>query len=574
MIKLIIDGKQVEVEKGTSILEAARKVNVKIPTLCHHEDQPVKGNCRICVVEVENRPGLQASCATPCEEGMIVRTNAPRVIKARRQIMSLILSRHPAKCLNCAKNGSCELQDVAQQLNLTDETPYEDDVRKAELDTSSYSIVRDMRKCILCQRCTEVCSKVQKLSVMGKENRGYNTMVVPPYGKKLADTSCVNCGQCIQVCPTGALSIRNDTNKFTEAKLQGKHLVVQVAPSVRVNIAEALGEEPGTISTGRLVTALKRIGFEKVFDSDFAADLTIMEEGSELLERLKTGGTVPMFTSCCPGWIKYLETYAPDLRPHLSTCKSPMQMFGPLIKTYFADKIGWDPKDIVSVAIMPCTAKKFECMRREMNASGERDVDFVLTVQEVARMVRTGGIDFEQLEETEFDSPFGLGSGAGAIFGATGGVMEAALRTVYEIVTGENLGSLDFEAVRGFDGWKEASVNLKGTEVKVAIVHGLGNARQLIEKVRNGEADYQFVEVMACPGGCIGGGGNAPRTWKKVEARKEAIYKTDRDLPIRKSHENPYVQQCYKEFLGEPLGEMSHKLLHTHYVDRHDLLTV
>ncbi len=558
MIQLTIDGRQVEVEEGSSILDAAKKANIKIPTLCYHEDQAVKANCRICVVEVVGRPGLQPSCATPAENGMIVNTCTPRVIRARKQVLELILSRHPAKCLTCGKNGSCELQDVAQQLNLTAESPYKADYRKAEIDISSPSIVRDMQKCILCGRCIEICSKVQEISVMGRENRGYDTMIVPPYGKHLADTACVNCGQCVQVCPSGALTVHDDTDKFGDALMAGKHVVVQIAPSVRINLAEALGEAPGTVSTGRLVTALKILGFEKVFDSDFTADLTIMEEGNELLQRLTTGGKMPMFTSCCPAWIKYLETFAPDLRPNLSTCKSPMEMFGPLIKTYFAGKQGWEAKDIYSVAVMPCTAKKFECKRREMNASGERDVDLVLTVQELARMISAAGIDFEKLEETEFDSPFGLGSGAGLIFGATGGVMEAALRTVYEVVTGKTLEKIDFEAVRGFEGWKEATVDLDGTEVKVAIVHGLGNAKKLIEKVRAGEADYQFVEVMACPGGCIGGGGNAPKTWAKMEQRLEAIYEEEKRLPVRKSHENPYVQQCYEEFLGEPLGELSH----------------
>ena len=345
-----------------------------------------------------------------------------------------------------------------------------------------------------------------------------------------------------------------------------------MAPSVRINLAEALGEKPGTVSTGRMVSALKIIGFDQVFDSDFSADLTIMEEGHELVERIANGGTFPMFTSCCPAWIKYLETFAPDLRPHLSTCKSPMEMFGPLIKTYFAEKAGIDKKDICSVAIMPCTAKKFECKRREMKASGERDVDFVLTVEELARMIQTSGIVFEDLEESEFDSPFGLGSGAGLIFGATGGVMEAALRTVYEVVTGETLENVNFESVRGFDGWKEATIQMKDLEVKVAIVHGLGNARKLIEKVRAGEADYHFVEVMACPGGCIGGGGNPPKTWKKMQERIAAIYAEDASLPVRKSHENPFIQQCYAEFLGEPGSELAHHLLHTEYVDRHDLL--
>ena len=572
MIQLTIDGRLVEVEEGSSILEAARKANIKIPTLCYHEDQAVKANCRLCVVEVEGRPGLQTACSTPADPGMVVHTNSAVVIRTRRQVMELLLSRHPAKCLTCAKNGRCELQNAAAMLNLTVDSDYETDVRKAEIDDSSYSLVRDMQKCIICGRCIEACSTVQDIHVMGKENRGYDTMVVPPYGKRLADTACVNCGQCVQVCPTGALTIKNDTECFAIAKEQGKHIVAQVAPSVRINLAEALGEKPGTVSTGRMVSALKIIGFDQVFDSDFSADLTIMEEGHELVERIANGGTFPMFTSCCPAWIKYLETFAPDLRPHLSSCKSPMEMFGPLIKTYFAEKAGIDKKDICSVAIMPCTAKKFECKRREMKASGERDVDFVLTVEELARMIQTSGIVFEDLEESEFDSPFGLGSGAGLIFGATGGVMEAALRTVYEVVTGETLENVNFESVRGFDGWKEATIQMKDLEVKVAIVHGLGNARKLIEKVRAGEAEYHFVEVMACPGGCIGGGGNPPKTWKKMQERIAAIYAEDASLPVRKSHENPYIIQCYEEFLGSPGSELAHHLLHTEYVDRHDLL--
>ena len=572
MIRLNIDGREVSVEKGCSILDAAKKASINIPTLCHHEDQAVKANCRICVVEVEGRPGLQTACSTPAEEGMVIHTASPKVVRTRKRIMELILSRHPAECLTCGKSGACELQKIASDLNMIHAPDYPKDIRKAEIDMTSPSIIRDMQKCILCGRCIVACSDVQGIKVMDKEDRGYHTMIVPPYGKKLKDTACVNCGQCVQVCPTGALAVRDDTKKFEIQKGNGKIMIAQIAPSVRINLAEALGEDPGTISTGRLVSALKIIGFDKVFDSDFTADLTIMEEGNELLQRLQNGGTLPMFTSCCPGWIKYLETFAPDLRPHLSTCKSPMQMFGPLIKTYFAEKAGIDPKDICSVAVMPCTAKKFECQREEMNASGYQDVDFVLTVYEIARMVRTGGIDFKNLKETPFDSPFGEGSGAGLIFGATGGVMEAALRTVYEVVTGEKLEKLDFEAVRGFDGWKEAQVDLNGTVVKIAIVHGLGNAKKLIEKVRAGEADYHFVEVMACPGGCIGGGGNAPRTEAKMKERLRAVYEEEKRLPIRKSHENPYVQQCYAEFLGSPLSEKSHHLLHTCYFDRSDLL--
>ncbi len=572
MINLTIDGQQVSVDNGASILDAAKVANVTIPTLCNHPDQTVKAVCRICVVEVDGRPGLQASCSTPAEEGMVVHTASPKVIRARKDIMELIMARHPMDCLGCQSNGSCELQAVAGGMNMTKPSKYDMDIRKAKVDKSSPSIVRDMRKCILCGRCIETCSEVQGITVMAKENRGYDTMIVPPYGKSLVDTPCVNCGQCVQVCPTGAITIHDDTMEVYNAMEEGKVMVATIAPSVRINVAEALGEDPGTVSTGRLVTALKKIGFDRVFDTDFTADLTIMEEGNELLYRLKNGGTLPMITSCCPAWIKFAETFFDDHLDHLSTCKSPQQMFGPLIKTYFAEKAKINPADICSVSIMPCTAKKFEAKREEMNASGYRDYDVVLTVQEIARMIKTAGIDFANLEDTEFDNPFGLGSGAGLIFGATGGVMEAALRTVYEVVTGKDMAPLEFEPARGFEGIKEAQVDLDGTIVKVAIAHGLGNAWKIINMIKEGKADYHFIEVMACPGGCIGGGGNAPRTWEKVEERRKAIYEEEKRLPVRKSHENPWVKQCYEEFLGEPLGEMSHKLLHTHYISRHDLL--
>lgn len=572
MIQLTIDGQNVSVEEGTTILEAARKVNIKIPTLCYHEDQAVKAVCRICCVEVEGQRLLPTACNTPAAQGMVVRTASPKVIKARKNIMELILARHPQNCLSCSKNGQCELQNVARDLNIQEENRYKLELRRVEKDTSSPSIVRDMTKCILCGRCMDACTAGQEITVMAKENRGYHTNVVPPYGKKLADTTCVNCGQCVQVCPVGALSIKDDTNEVYRQMEAGKKLVLQMAPSVRITLAEMMGEEPGTVSTGRIVNACKKLGFYKVFDSDFTADLTIMEEGNELLQRLNNGGTLPMLTSCCPAWVKYCETYAPELLGHLSTAKSPQQMFGAVIKTYFAKKAQLDPAEIVSVSVMPCTAKKFECKREELKDSGYQDVDIVITVQELAKMIRTAGIDFKNLPDVDFDQPFGLGSGAGQIFGATGGVMEAALRTVYEVVTGKDLAKLEFEAVRGFEGIKEASVDLEGTTVKVAIVHGLGNAKKLLQQIREGKADYHFVEVMACPGGCIGGGGNPSRTWKKVEARKHAVYESDKNLPIRKSHENPYIKQIYEEFLGAPLGEKSHKLLHTTYFNRRDLL--
>ena len=572
MIHLTIDGEPIEVKEGTTILEAAKLLNVHIPTLCHHEDQAVKAVCRICVVEVEGQRLLPASCSTPVTEGMVVKTASPKVIKARKNIMELILARHPQDCLVCSKNGSCELQKVAKDLNMNRPNRYEIQVRDARFDNSSPSIVRDMSKCILCNRCVEACSKKQGVMVMAKENRGFDTVVVPPYGKLLADTSCVNCGQCIQVCPVGALSVHDDTERIYEQIDAGKYMTVQIAPSVRITLAESLGYKPGTVTTGKIVHALRKIGFHKVFDSDFTADLTIMEEGTEFLHRLQNHGTLPLITSCCPAWVKYCETYGYDQLDHLSTAKSPQQMFGAVIKTFFAEKEKIDPKDICSVSVMPCTAKKFECRRKEFHDSGFQDVDISITVVELAKMIRTAGIHFEDLEDQEFDAPFGLGSGAGQIFGSTGGVMEAALRTVYEVLTGETLEKLEFMQVRGLEGIREASLTIKGQEIRVAIVHGLKNVEGILEQIKSGTSLYHFIEVMACEGGCIGGGGNAPKTMAKVRERQRAIYEEDQKLLIRKSHENIYVQKLYEEYLGEPLSEKSHKLLHTTYHSRRDLL--
>lgn len=572
MIHLTIDGEPIEVKEGTTILEAARLLNVHIPKLCHHEDQAVKAVCRICVVEVEGQRLLPAACSTPVTEGMVVKTASPKVIKARKNIMELILARHPQDCLVCSKNGSCELQKVAKDLNMNRPNRYELQVRDARFDDSSPSLVRDMSKCILCNRCVEACFQKQGVMVMAKENRGFDTVVVPPYGKLLADTSCVNCGQCIQVCPVGALSVHDDTERIYDQIAAGKYMTVQIAPSVRITLAESLGYKPGTVTTGKIVHALRKIGFHKVFDSDFSADLTIMEEGTEFLQRLKGNGTLPLITSCCPAWVKYCETYGYDQLDHLSSAKSPQQMFGAVIKTFFAEKEKIDPKDICSVSVMPCTAKKFECRRKEFHDSGFQDVDISITVVELAKMIRTAGIHFEDLEDQEFDAPFGLGSGAGQIFGSTGGVMEAALRTVYEVLTGETLEKLEFMQVRGLEGIREASLTIKGQEIRVAIVHGLKNVEGILEQIKAGTSPYHFIEVMACEGGCIGGGGNAPKTMAKVRERQRAIYEEDKKLPIRKSHENIYVQKLYEEYLGEPLSEKSHKLLHTTYHSRRDLL--
>lgn len=572
LINLTIDGEKIEVPEGTTILQAASLLNVHIPTLCYHEDQAVKAVCRICVVEVEGQRLLPAACSTPVSEGMVVKTASPKVIEARKNIMELILARHPQDCLNCSKNGSCELQKIARDLNMTRPNRYEQDIRSARFDDSSPSIVRDMRKCILCNRCVEVCSSKQGVMVMAKENRGFDTVIVPPYGKKLVDTSCVNCGQCVQVCPVGAISINDDTEKVYSQIEAGKTMVVQIAPSVRITLAESLGYALGTVTTGKIVHALHKIGFKWVFDSDFSADLTIMEEGTEFLNRLNNGGTLPLITSCCPAWVKYCETYAYDELEHLSSAKSPQQMFGAVIKTYFAKKENIDPADICSVSVMPCTAKKFECKRPEFNDSGYQDVDISITVVELAKMIRTAGIDFDDLDDHPFDSPFGLGSGAGQIFGSTGGVMEAALRTVSEVVTGKPLQKLEFEAVRGLDSVREAELTLNGQTLKVAIVHGLSNVKPLLEQIQDGTSPYHFIEVMACEGGCIGGGGNEPKTMKKVRERQRAIYEEDKKLPLRKSHENPYVKALYEDYLKEPLSAEAHRLLHTKYYSRRDLL--
>lgn len=572
MIHLTINGLPVQVEEGTTILEAAARLNIRIPTLCHHPDQAVKANCRICLVENEGMPTLVPACAYPAAEGMSIRTHSPKVRKARRHILELILARHAQDCLHCKRSDICELRAISEEMHFIKTPRYPYRPRSNAMDVSSSSIVRNGSKCIACGRCEYACNEVQTVYAISKVNRGFEVNYVPAYNRPLGESVCVNCGQCVQVCPTGALTVRDETELFWDAVDTEKIIVAQVAPSVRINLAESLGEEPGTLSTGRLVTALKRMGFHIVFDTDVTADLTIMEEGTELLDRLQNGGVLPMITSCSPGWIKFCETYYPDFLPNLSTCKSPQGMFGALIKTYYADKIGKKPQDILSISVMPCTAKKYEAKRPELGRDGYQDIDAVISVRELTRMIRDAGIDFSSLPETEFDNPFGLGSGAGVIFGATGGVMEAALRTVYEKVTGETLENVDFEAVRGFDSLKEAVVQVGDLPVKVAIAHGLGHARKLLDAIRAGQADYHFIEIMACPGGCIGGGGNPIKNWKKMKPRLEAVYREDKRLPIRKSHENKAVQTLYAEFLGEPNGPKSHELLHTTYTDRSYLL--
>src|SRR5690554_3422749 len=568
-VKVTIDGREVKVPKDSTILAAARAAGIEIPTLCYNEDLGTKGMCRVCVVEVEGSRTLQAACSQPVSEGMVVRTNSPRARQARRMNVELLLSSHPQDCLSCVRNQRCELQALADKLGIREQR-FPSRIKTEKKDISTPALVRDPAKCILCRRCVEVCHQVQGVGALYPVDRGFATTIAPAGGVDLEDAACVQCGQCSLVCPVGAIYEQDHTERVWAALADpDKHVVVQTAPAIRVSIGEEMGLEPGQVSTGQMVAALRRLGFDRVFDTDFSADLTIMEEGHELLKRLKNGETMPMITSCSPGWIKYIEHFYPDLLDHLSTCKSPQQMFGALAKTYYAEKAGINPADIYVVSIMPCTAKKFECGRSEMTDSGYPDVDAVLTTREFGRMLREVGIQFSELSEEKYDDPLGISTGAGLIFGATGGVMEAALRTVYEVVTGESLPSLDFVAVRGMENIKEAEVDLKGTKVKVAVAHGLGNARKLLDLVKEGKADYQFIEIMACPGGCIGGGGQPIPTTNEIRQKRiEAVYRADAAMPLRKSHENPAVKTLYDEFLGAPLGEKSHHLLHTHYTKR------
>ncbi|NLJ72308.1 MAG: 4Fe-4S binding protein [Syntrophomonadaceae bacterium] len=566
MINLNIDGINVSVPKGSTILQAAKEVGINVPTLCYHPDQSVKANCRVCVCEVEGYGLLQAACSTPAAEGMLVKTRTPKVIEARKTILELILANHPQDCLNCARNLNCELQTLAEEYFIRD-IPFELRTRGYEKDISTFSIVRDPDKCILCNRCIEVCSVTQSVYALGTENRGHNAIVVPTMGKSLLDSPCVMCGQCIHACPVGAITEYEQLDEFFAALNDPNQVVVtQIAPAVRVAIAEEIGMRSGELPMDVFVAGLRQVGFDYVLHTNFTADLTIMEEGHELLDRLNNNGTLPMVTSCSPGWINFCETFYPDLLDNLSTCKSPQQMFGSLAKTYWAEKMDIDPASIYSVSIMPCTAKKYEASRPEMQDSGYQDVDLVLTTREIGRLFRMSGINFKKLAGANFDSWMGAYTGAGVIFGATGGVMEAALRTVYEVVTETELEDVNFTAVRGMEGIKEAEVDLNGTVVKVAVAHGLSNARQMMEEVKAGESPYHFIEVMACPGGCIGGGGQPiTKTNADREVRIEAIYVEDENCEIRKSHDNPEVKTIYEEFLIKPLGDKSHDLLHTHY---------
>ncbi|MEW6621845.1 MAG: NADH-dependent [FeFe] hydrogenase, group A6 [Bacillota bacterium] len=569
LVSLKIDNRLVEIHPGATILEAAEKAGVNIPTLCYMKDINKVGACRICVVEVVGARNLAASCVTPVAQGMEVMTNTERVRQARRVNLELLLSDHDVECLTCIRNQNCELQKMAEMLGVRD-VRFNGMRNLTPKDTSTPALVRDPQKCILCRRCVSVCDQVQSVEAIVPLSRGFKTVIGTQFNDPLLNSVCVQCGQCALVCPTGALTEREQVEDVWKALSEpGKHVVVQTAPAIRVSIGQEFGLEPGTVSTGQMVAGLKLLGFDRVMDTDFTADLTIMEEGSELIERLTTGGTLPMITSCSPGWIKFIEHFYPELTDHLSTCKSPQQMFGALAKTYYANKMKIDPADIVSVSIMPCTAKKFEANRPEMNSSGYKDVDYVLTTRELARMFKQAGIQLNKLHEEEYDAPLGISTGAGLIFGATGGVMEAALRTAYELVTQEELANVNFYNVRGMRGIKEAEVDLKGTKVRIAVAHTLANARKLLDKIKEGKAEYHFIEVMTCPGGCIGGGGQPiPTNLEIREKRIKGIYAGDQTMKLRKSHENPAVQQLYKEFLGKPLGEKSHHLLHTHYENR------
>ena len=589
-IILKIDGIPVTVDEGTTILEAAKMLNVHIPTLCYHQDLCVAGNCRVCVVELKGAKSLPASCAMPAAQGMEVETNTLKVRTARKHIIDLLLSEHNAKCTTCYKNGNCELQELAAEYKIMepgfiDLVPH----RNYTIDAYSPSIIKDDSKCIRCQRCVRTCEELQHVSALSVAYKGNRMKISTFFEHPMFEVVCTNCGQCVNRCPTGALVERNYVDEVWNAIYDpDKHVVVQTAPAVRVALGEDLAMAPGSLVTGKMVTALKRLGFNSVLDTDFTADLTIIEEGHELLHRLRKAlvdkdpsAKLPMATSCSPGWIKFIEHTYPEYLGNLSTCKSPQQMFGALAKTYYAQKRKIDPAKVVSVSIMPCTAKKFEADRPEMRSSGYKDVDYVLTTRELAIMIKQAGLDFAALPESNYDSIMGESTGAAVIFGATGGVMEAALRTAYEVVTGREVpfNGLNINPVRGMDGVKEATVRIEGTvpawsflegaELKTVVAHGLTNAKRVMDSVRDGRASYHFIEIMACPGGCLGGGGQPIPTNAEIRAKRAmAIYAEDEGKPIRKSHENPEVTQIYEDFLMEPLGHKSHELLHTHYKAR------
>ena len=576
-VNIEVNGIKVTAEKGSTVLEASRNAGITIPSLCYLKEINEIGACRICMVEVDEGRGkrLVASCVYPVSEGMKVYTNTQKVIDSRKTSLELILSTHKKECLSCVRNGNCELQKLCEQFGVSDAHRFEGVMNEYEIDNSAPHMSRDNSKCILCRRCVAVCEKNQSVGVIGANERGFNTNISSAYELPLDSTSCVYCGQCITACPVGAIYEKDYTKEvFAALGDETKHVVVQTAPAVRAALGEEFGYPMGTDVEGKMVAALRRLGFDAVFDTNFSADLTIMEEATEFLDRVNNGGTLPLITSCSPGWIKFCEHYYPDMLPNLSSCKSPQQMFGAITKTYYAEKLGLDPKDIVCVSVMPCTAKKFELTRDDQAAAGVPDVDYSITTRELARMIKMSSIDFKLLPEEGFDSPLGESTGAGVIFGATGGVMEAALRTAVETLTGETLAKLDFDEVRGTEGIKEATYNVAGMDINVCVVSGLANARKVLDMVKSGEKNYHFIEVMACPGGCVNGGGqpivdSSIKNFVDVRAeRAKALYSNDAAKTIRKSHENPEIKKLYADFLEKPGSHKAHKLLHTTYVAR------